>query len=72
MRRIVCVQQILTGIVDVPLALLINPQQYDIKTALINRINDIFGRLQRHFVFCRFSPKNNSYPLLRHLHFVPV
>ncbi|MNV52759.1 hypothetical protein D3C71_1448680 [compost metagenome] len=46
MRRIVCVQQVLTGIVHVPLSLLINAQQNDIKTALINRINDIFGRLQ--------------------------
>ncbi|MNT39695.1 hypothetical protein D3C72_1759640 [compost metagenome] len=52
MRWIVCIQQILTGIVYMPLALFINAQQDHIKAAFINRIHDIFSRLQRHFVFC--------------------
>jgi hypothetical protein len=46
MRRIVSIQQILAGIVNVPLALFINAQQHHVETAFIDRINDIFGRLQ--------------------------
>jgi hypothetical protein len=40
----------------VPLPLFINTQQYDVEAALINRIDDIFGRLQRLlFVVAAFS-----------------
>lgn len=46
MGRIVSIQQILAGIVNVPLALLINAQQHHVETAFIDRINDIFSRLQ--------------------------
>lgn len=46
MRRIVSIQQILAGIVNVPLPLFINAQQHHVETAFIDRINDIFGRLQ--------------------------
>lgn len=52
MRRIVGVKQIALLVVNVPLTLFINAQQHDLKAALINRVNDIFGRLQRHFVLC--------------------
>ena len=44
--RIVSIQQILAGIVNVPLALFINAQQHHVETAFIDRVNDIFGRLQ--------------------------
>lgn len=46
MRRIVGIQQILAGVVNMPLALFINAQQDHVKPAFIDRINDIFGRLQ--------------------------
>ena len=46
MCRIVGIKQILAGIVNVPLALFINAQQHHVETAFIDRIDDIFGRLQ--------------------------
>ena len=50
--RIVSIKQVTVGVIDMPLSLLIDTQQHNVEPALINRIDDVFGRLQRHFVFC--------------------
>ncbi|VTN14415.1 Uncharacterised protein [Raoultella terrigena] len=71
MGRILRVQQIVTGIVNVPETLFINPQQNDVEARFINCFHDVLRRLQRHFMFCRLAAKNDPNPHLSHFNFHP-
>jgi hypothetical protein len=58
-RRVFRIQQEVGGIVKVPLPLLINAQQRDVKLLFVDGIQNIFCRLQRNLMLRRFAPKDH-------------
>ena len=58
-RRVLGVEQVVGGVVDVPLPLFVDPQQRDIKLLFVDCIHNVFGRLQRHLMLRRFTAKNH-------------
>lgn len=58
-RRVLGVEQVVGGVVDVPLPLFVDPQQRDVKLLFVDCIHNVFGRLQRHLMLRRFTAKNH-------------
>ncbi len=65
-RRIFFVEQKARGVVEVPVAGLVNADQDRLKARTVQCIDDVARRLQRHFVLGRTATKNNPYPQLAH------
>ncbi|MNT72800.1 hypothetical protein D3C72_2114350 [compost metagenome] len=64
--RVFLVQQEIRGIVEVPVALLVDADQHRLEARTVQCIDNVFRRLQRHLVLSRPPAKNNAHTQFTH------
>ncbi|CAE6694906.1 hypothetical protein CFBP6600_02710 [Xanthomonas arboricola pv. corylina] len=69
--RVVGIEQEAVGVVDVPLALLVDADQHRLEALRIQRIENVARRLQRDLVLGRFAAEDETDPDLAHCLLLP-